>query len=269
MSPFDTHCHFEPGMDIPALVARARDAGLAGILAMGGSPEDDDGAAQAAAAAPGFVHAAYGFFPDRAALYPTAAARADAIRALRERVLAGGAVAIGEIGLDFSHDETPEERTLQRELFAAQLRLAGELALPCSIHSRGADADTVAILRECASPELVRSTRTGSLHCFVGPAAFAEALLPLGLRFGLTGILTFRSADELRGTVPTLPRDRLLVETDAPYLAPVPLRGKTCEPAFVVHTTARLADVLGIPPDKAAALTTANARALFLPGGAS
>lgn len=269
MNPFDTHCHFEPGMDIPRLVARAREAGLDGILAMGGSPEDDDGAAQAVAAAPGFVHAAYGIFPDRATHLPTAAARNEAIRALRERATGHGAIAIGEIGLDFSHGETPEERTLQRDLFAAQLRLAAELALPCSIHSRAAEADTVAILRECASPDLVRATRTGSLHCFVGPASFAEALLPLGLRFGLTGILTFRSADELRGIVPTLPRDRLLVETDSPYLAPVPLRGKTCEPAFVIHTTARLGELLGLSPDEAAALTTANARALFLPEAVS
>ncbi|MBQ6103763.1 MAG: TatD family hydrolase, partial [Kiritimatiellae bacterium] len=152
-------------------------------------------------------------------------------------------------------------------LFAAQLRLAAKLGLPCSIHSRDAEADTLALLRENLSPELAAAGRAGSLHCFVGSAEFAAALAPLGLSFGISGIVTFRSADALRAVVPLLPRDRILVETDSPYLAPVPLRGKPCEPAFAVHTARRVADLLGLPEDEAFALFDANARRLFaLPG---
>ncbi|MBR1836951.1 MAG: TatD family hydrolase, partial [Kiritimatiellae bacterium] len=169
----------------------------------------------------------------------------------------------GEIGLDYSHGEDAAARAAQRELFAAQVSLASELGLPCSVHSREAGADTVAILRERVSPDLAAGARSGSLHCFVGPAEFAEALAPLGLSFGLSGMLTFRNAAALRATVPALPRDRILVETDSPYLAPVPLRGRRCEPAFVVHTVRVLADVLGVAPEEAAALTASNARRIF------
>ena len=285
MTLFDSHCHFEPGDDLPALFARAREAGLGGLLAVGGSPEANACALAAASAAPGFAFAACGFEPDEAAALADPRdldARMAALEAtlLNKERPDGRApsespdgrapprpipIAIGEIGLDYSRGEDAAARARQRALFAAQLRLAARLGLPCTIHSREAEADTVAVLRENLSPDLVRDARAGSLHCFVGPAEFAAALVPLGLSFGLSGIVTLRSADALRALVPALPRDRLLVETDSPYLAPVPLRGRPCEPAFVVHTARRVAAQLGLPEPDAFALFGANARRIFVP----
>jgi len=291
---FDSHCHFEPGDDLPALFARAREAGLGGLLAVGGSPEANACALAAASAAPGFAFAACGFEPDEAAALADPRdldARMAALEAtlLNKERPDGRApsespdgrapsespdgrapprpipIAIGEIGLDYSRGEDAAARARQRALFAAQLRLAARLGLPCTIHSREAEADTVAILRENLSPDLVAAGRAGALHCFVGPAPFAAALAPLGLSFGLSGIVTFRNADALRAVVPTLPRDRILVETDAPYLAPVPVRGRRCEPAFAAHTARFLAGLLGLPEPDAFALFGANARRLYAP----
>lgn len=254
---FDSHCHFEPGDDAPALLSRARAAGLRGLLAVGGEATANRCALAAAAAAPDFAFAAVGFEPGEAGRVSPAAA----VAAIRE--CAPLLSAVGEIGLDYSHGEDAAARAAQRALFAAQVSLAAELGLPCSIHSRDAAEDTAAILRERLSPALAREARAGSLHCFVGPAEFAETLAPLGLSFGLSGILTFRNADALRAIVPTLPRDRILVETDAPWLAPVPLRGRRCEPAFVVHTVSVLARLLGVPMEDAARLVAENALRLF------
>ena len=262
---FDSHCHFEPGRDIAGELARAREAGLTGLLAVGGSPEADAGAAAAAALAPGFALAAYGIDRDAADTIDGPADLARRMDALEATLRESGAAAIGEIALDYSHGEDAAARVRQRALFAAQLRLAAKRALPCSIHSRNAEADTLALLRENLSPDLAAAGRAGSLHCFVGSAEFAAALAPLGLCFGLSGIVTFRSADALRAVVPLLPRDRILAETDSPYLAPVPLRGRPCEPAFVVHTARRVAALLGLPEADASALFDANARRLFSP----
>lgn len=262
MTAFDSHCHFEPETDAAAVLSRARSAGLLGLLAVGGSPEANDGALAAARLAPGFALPAVGFEPGEAGRTPPAAAEA-AVRAASPAL-----AAVGEIGLDYSRGEDAAARAAQRALFAEQVSLAAELGLPCTVHSRGAEADTVAILRERLSPALVRDARAGALHCFVGPSSFAEALLPLGLSFGLSGILTFRNAEALRAAVPALPRDRILVETDAPYLAPVPLRGRRCEPAFVVHVVAVLASLLGLGEAEAGALVAANARRLFAPASA-
>ncbi len=260
---FDSHCHFDAGRDIAGELSRARAAGLSGLLAVGGSPEADAGAAAAAALAPGFSRPAFGLEPDLAADLADPAGLADRLAALEARLAEGGAAALGEIGLDYSHGEDAAERARQRALFAAQLRLAAKLGLPCSIHSRDAEADTVELLRANLSPALAAAGRAGSLHCFVGPAEFAAALAPLGLCFGLSGIVTFRNADALRAVVPLLPRDRILVETDSPYLAPAPLRGRPCEPAFVLHTARRVAGLLGLPEDEAFALLDENARRLF------
>ena len=271
---FDSHCHFHPEDDVGALLSRAREAGLDGLLAVGGSPEADAGAVRAAALAPGFALAAFGLDRDLADSIADPADLARRMAALEERLRGADgpdgrapsrpkAAAVGEIGLDYSRGEDAAGRARQRALFAAQLRLAAKLALPCSIHSRGAEADTLDVLRENLSPELAAAGRAGSLHCFVGSADFAAALAPLGLFFGLSGIVTFRNADALRTVVPLLPRDRILVETDSPYLAPVPLRGRPCEPAFVVHVARCVAGLLGLPEDEASALFSANARRLL------
>ncbi len=266
MAPlFDSHCHFAPGDDVAGALARAREAGLSGLLAVGGTDEADAGARAAAALAPGFALPAFGLDRDAADAIPDPAALDARLAALEEALVSGGAAAVGEIGLDYSHGEDEAARARQRALFAAQLRLAGKLGLPCSIHSREAEEDTVVILRGNLSPELAAAGRAGALHCFVGSAEFAATLAPLGLFFGLSGIVTFRNAGALRAVVPLLPRERILVETDSPYLAPVPLRGRPCEPAFAVHTARCVADLLELPEDQAFALLDANARRLFAP----
>ena len=261
---FDSHCHFIPSDDIPSLLQRAREAGLCGLLAVGGGAEANEGAILATRTAPGFARFSLGFEPDAVdTITPT-----EAISYLESTIttLASEGLrpsAIGEIGIDYSREPSPAERKAQRDLFSAQLDFAARLSLPCTIHSRDAEADTIAILKEHLSPALIRENRPGSLHCFVGPASFAESLLPLNLCYGLSGSLTFRNADSLRAIAKTLPRDRILVETDSPYLAPVPKRGKTCEPAFVVHTARLLASLLELDENEAFALTARNALRLF------
>lgn len=159
------------------------------------------------------------------------------------------AVAVGEIGLDYHY--SPETRKSQLELFGRQLELAKALDLPVSIHTRDADDDTLGLLREIPS--------RGIIHCFTGTPPFCRALLDLGFMISISGIVTFRAADNVRQSALVVPDDRILIETDAPFLAPVPMRGKQNEPAFIVHTAKFLAALRGTPPEVFAALTTANA----------
>lgn len=258
---FDSHCHFERSDDVAALVREARSAGLSGVLATGGSAEANETALSAHSADPDFVFAAVGFEQGEEGAVSVDQAL-ETVRAAAPSI-----ACVGEIGLDYSHGESEDSRRAQRALFAAQVSLAAELRLPCSVHSRGAEADVAAILAERLSPELAREGRAGALHCFTGPASFAEKLVPLGMSFGLSGILTFEGADALRRIVPGLPRDRLLVETDSPFLAPVPHRGERCRPALVAHTASRLAAILGMSGDEAAALCRENAMRIFAPHG--
>ena len=168
-----------------------------------------------------------------------------------------GVAAVGEIGLDYHY--SPETRAAQRELFAQQLERARALDLPVVIHTRDADDDTLGLLREIPSK--------GIIHCFTGSPAFCRALLDLGFFISISGIVTFRAADNVRESALVVPDDRILVETDSPFLAPVPLRGRANEPAFVVHTAKFLADLRGTPFDDLAALTTRNALAILSPKG--
>ena len=165
----------------------------------------------------------------------------------------GGIRAVGEIGLDYHY--SPETRTAQMELMARQLDLARRLNLPVIVHTREADDDTLALLR--ATP--VR----GVAHSFTGSPAFCRALLDLGFYISISGIVTFKAADNVRETALVVPDDRLLVETDTPYLAPVPKRGRPNEPAFVTHTLEFLARLRGSPAESLAETTSANAAALF------
>ena len=185
--------------------------------------------------------------PDRAA---------DVVRA--QIAATPGTRAVGEIGLDYHYDFSP--RDVQMDVFRAQVRLARELALPVVIHTREADDDTIAILREAGGGEV-----SGVLHCFTGGPSLARAGLDLGLYVSLAGIITFPKAAELRETVRAVPVDRLLTETDSPFLAPVPYRGKRNEPAHV----ARVADVLGsmhgLSADELGRRAAANFHTLFRP----
>lgn len=168
-------------------------------------------------------------------------------------------VAVGEIGLDYHYDHSPRE--VQREVFRRQIRVARRLGLPVSVHHRDAEEDFLAIadeerLGECGAV----------LHCFTAGEALCRAALERGFFVSFSGILTFRNAEDLRRTARIVPPDRLLVETDSPYLAPIPHRGRRCEPAMVVETARRLAAVRGETPAEVEAATDANFRRLFLPG---
>jgi TatD DNase family protein len=166
-------------------------------------------------------------------------------------------IGIGETGLDYYYDHSDRDR--QRDSFRAHIAASRETGLPIIVHTRDAEADTAAMLGE----EMGKGAFTGVIHCFTASADFARIALDLGLYISISGIVTFKNATDLAETARQIPEDRLLVETDSPFLAPVPMRGKPCEPALVAHTARRLAELRGISPDSLAALTTANFHRLF------
>ena len=194
-------------------------------------------------------HAAHEFADD-------AGRAAEVVR--RQIAETPGARAIGEIGLDYHYDYSP--KGVQQDVFRVQLRLARELGRPVIIHTREADVDTVAILREEAVDAV-----GGVFHCFTGTPDLARAGLDLGLHISLAGIVTFPRAAELRETAKSIPPGRLLTETDSPFLAPVPHRGKRNEPAYVARVVQVLADLHGMTPEDLAARAAANFHSLFRP----
>ena len=168
--------------------------------------------------------------------------------------------AIGEIGLDFYYDHSPREVQIQR--FREQLNLAARLHKPVVIHCRDAEEDLLNALKDYA-PLVSSDTIPGIIHCFSGTEGFGKECLKLGFYISISGIITFKKADELRSAVETFPIEKLLVETDSPYLAPMPMRGKKCEPAMVVHTAKKLAELKKIPFEELARVTTESARRVF------
>ena len=245
MELFDTHAHFEgTSEETAAALSRAFAAGVTRVMAVGGSDALNAGVARAASAASAAgtpsVYRAVGWDRDQVG------------RDLPELDLSGVS-AVGEIGLDYHY--SPETRKEQMDLMARQLELASARGLPVVIHTRDADSDTLGLLREIPSK--------GVIHCFTGTPPFCRELLDLGFYISISGIVTFRAADNVRESAAVVPDDRLLVETDSPFLAPVPLRGQANEPAFVTHTAEFLAKLRGTDLDAFAALTTANALSLF------
>jgi TatD DNase family protein len=166
-------------------------------------------------------------------------------------------IAWGEIGLDYHYDNSPRE--VQREAFRKQLRMARERGLPISIHTREAEADTLAIL----DGEWRDSGLGGVIHCFTGTRAFAEAAVELGFLISFSGVVTFKKAEDLRETARRLPMDRVTIETDAPFLAPVPYRGRRNEPAYVVETARALAELRGTTVEEIGRATSENFARLF------
>ena len=166
-------------------------------------------------------------------------------------------VGIGETGLDYYYEHSPREA--QQQSFRAHIAAARETGLPVIVHTRDAEEDTIGILAE----EMAAGPFSGVIHCFSSDKALAEAALDLGLHISVAGIVTFKKAEALREAVAAVPLERLLVETDAPYLAPVPLRGKRNEPANVVHTAAKLAEIKGVAPEVLAAATGETFHQLF------
>jgi TatD DNase family protein len=257
----DSHCHLADetfASDLDAVIARAKEAGLERVLVVleAGNEKEAAQAERVAAAWPE-TRFTIGVHPHQAHQFAADPARAAAV--VREQFAATpSARAIGEIGLDYHYDFSP--RDVQQAVFRSQLRLARELGRPVVIHTREADQDTLAILDDEGG-----GTLGGVLHCFTGTDALADAGLALGLFVSLAGIVTFPKAGPLRETARRVPLDRLLVETDSPFLAPVPYRGKRNEPAYVARVVEALADMHGVPPERLADRTTANFHSLFRP----
>jgi TatD DNase family protein len=251
----DSHCHldFEDFReDLPAVLGRARAAGVAAMVCVG-SGGDLATAERAAelAAKESDVFAAVGIHPhDAGKILP------DFWPVLEKLARAERVVGIGETGLDYFYDHSP--RQVQREVFTRFLELATTATRPVICHVRDAHDDAIEILRAGPIPEA-----TGVLHCFSGNVEQARSYLDLGLFLSFSGVITFKKAEDLRKAAAFAPIERILVETDAPYLAPVPHRGRRNEPAFVLQTLEALAKIRGISPEEAAQATTANACRLF------
>jgi TatD DNase family protein len=254
----DSHCHLageEFAGDLREVVSRAREAGLTTvlcILAAGNAAES----ARAVAVRDAWPEAQFaaGIHPHQALEYSNAG-RAP-VELVRATVALEGACAVGEIGLDYHYDFSPRE--LQQEIFAGQVALARELRLPVVIHTREATDDTFRILQEAGEGEV-----RGVFHCFTGDEPMARAALDLGFHISFAGIVTFPKAGTLRDVARMVPADRLLAETDSPYLAPVPHRGTRNEPAHVAHVIATLAEVRGTPAAEIAVQVARNFETLF------
>jgi TatD DNase family protein len=250
----DSHCHLDPmryGADLPDVLARARGAGVVGFVVIGTRAADSEAAAALAARETDVVAAA-GIHPnDTTEVEPGEWERIVAL------VEAGRVRAVGETGLDWYRTTAPPD--VQREFFERHIRLAQRSGLPLVIHTRESTRDVLDMLREARG----RGPVSAVLHSFTGTAAEAAEAVELGCHLGFAGMVTFRSNGVLRETAATVPLERLLVETDSPFLSPEPLRGTRNEPARVVHTAACLALARGEPLDAFAAATTANARRVF------
>lgn len=254
MRLIDSHCHIDgPRFDEDRddAVRRALEAGVVAMLNVGtGSPSEDSFERTLALTEEyDLVYGSAGIHPHDASEYSD-----EVEERLRKLINSSGKmIAWGEIGLDYYYDHSP--RDVQRDVFRRQIRAAREEGLPIIIHSRDANDETVSILTEECSYE---GFRGGIMHCFGGTASMAEALMPLGFLISFAGNVTFKNADELREAARAVPRDRLLVETDCPYLTPVPHRGKRNEPCFVADTARFLAEFYGESPEDLAEQTTKN-----------
>lgn len=250
----DSHCHLDyfRADEIEAILTRAATGGVGEVVSIG-TRLAESGKLRALASAHPNVWCTVGVHPHNVGEGDVPTPEAIAAETAYPRV-----IGVGESGLDYFYDKAPRDR--QQATFRAHIQAARLTRLPLAIHARDADADIAAILRdEWDSGGNFRFV----LHCFSSTRVLAEAGVALGGYVSFSGILTFPKSNELREIARDLPEDRLLVETDAPYLAPVPNRGKRNEPAFVVHTAAALAQVRGLEPAALADLTTANFRRLF------
>jgi len=250
----DSHCHLNyKGLveDQQGVLARARAAGVEAMLNISTRQSEWDDVIGVAERETD-VWASVGIHPHEADSHPDVQTATLVEKARHPRV-----VGIGESGLDFYYDHSDRER--QRASFRAHIAAARETGLPIIVHTRDAEEDTAAILAE----EMGKGAFGGVIHCFTASADFARTALDLGLYISLSGIVTFKNAKDLQETAKTVPIKRLLIETDSPFLAPVPHRGKPCEPAFVADTARFVADLLKIPTERVAKQTSANFRTLF------
>lgn len=250
----DSHCHLNyEGLieDQPAVLARARAAGVGRMLNISTRASEWD-AVIATAERESDVMASVGIHPHEADIHPDVETVTLVEKARHPKV-----IGIGESGLDYYYDRSDRDR--QRQSFRSHIAAARETQLPLIVHTRDAEDDTYAILAE----EMGKGRYPALIHCFTASRDFADKVLALGLYVSISGIVTFKNARDLQETAKTIPRDRLLVETDSPFLAPVPHRGRPCEPAFVADTARFLADLRGETLEALAETTTANFHTLF------
>ena len=254
----DSHAHIdgpEYDHDRDEVISRAHDSGVKTILNVGTGDPHSDAFARAVhlAKANENIYAAIGVHPHDARLYDDAAeAKINQLMTENSKVIAWG-----EIGLDYHYDNSPRE--IQREVFRRQLQAANARGLPVVIHTREADADTVEILREGS----FKKSPAGIMHCFSGSLELARAAMELGFYISFSGNITFKKAEDLRIIAAEIPLDRLLIETDCPYLTPVPFRGKRNEPARVVDVARGLAEVRRMSLEEIGQVTSGNFAALF------
>lgn len=249
----DTHCHLNhPDLagDIADVLKRAREAGVGRIICAGFDMESSREAVRQAHESP-MVYATVGIHPHDASKF-----RAEDEEELTQLCREKKVVALGETGLDYHYDLSPRET--QQQVYRLHIRLAQKLSLTLVIHSREAGDDTLDILEDEGMPD-----RGAVLHCFSGDIDMARRALGIGCYLGIAGPITFKNADDFRGTVEGLPLESLLIETDAPYLAPHPYRGKRNEPAYVRLVAEKLAELRGISLPEVASHTTSNAERLF------
>lgn len=250
----DSHCHLNyKGLieDQQNVLERARASGIDLMLNIATRESEWDAVLDTAIRAPD-VWATVGIHPHEADEHPHIDTAKLVARAAHPRV-----VGIGETGLDYYYDHSDRDR--QRSSFRSHIVAARETGLPLIVHTRDAEDDTLAVMRD----EMGKGAYTGVIHCFTASGAFADAALELGFYISISGIVTFKSAKDLQETAARLPIDRLLVETDSPFLAPVPHRGRPCEPAFVADTAKFLANLRGESLEDLAAATSTNFRTLF------
>jgi TatD DNase family protein len=255
MDLFDTHAHLDDDRfrdDLSAVVDRATAAGVTHVLCVATTAADSGHCVDIAGRFP-TVWASVGIQPNH-----VAEAGPDDWSTIEKLAAGPRVVALGETGLDRYWNFTPFPR--QEDFFARHLALSRRTGLPVVIHCREAEADVVRMLREDFDRD---GPVRGVMHSFTGDRPTADACVAMGLYVSFAGMVTYKNAPELRAVAATVPADRLLVETDCPYLAPVPVRGKRNEPAYVVHTAALLAEVRGVAADELAAQMSRNARALF------
>ncbi len=254
----DSHCHLEyKGLveDQPAVLARARAAGVGGFLSIS-TRQSVWAQVIATAEREADVWASVGIHPHEADGHADLGEAALLEAAAHPRV-----IAIGETGLDYYYDHS--DRETQKALFRRHISVSRQTGLPIIIHTRDAEDDTAAIL----SDEMKQGAFPALIHCFTASADFARKVLDLGLTISLSGIVTFKNARDLQAIAAELPEDRILVETDAPFLAPIPHRGRTCEPAFTADTARFVAGLRGVSPDALAETTTRNFTRLFTKAG--
>jgi TatD DNase family protein len=251
MEWIDVHAHLDKLEEgVEASIANARSVGVRKIITIGTEPADHPVVLDIARKYYPDVYCTLGVHPHDGKVYTDAAGKF-----IEDNASDRSVVAVGEIGLDYYYNESPVAQ--QHHAFRSQLEIAKRTGLPVEIHTRDAEEDTIEILKE------FKGDVKGIIHCFTGTEWLARQALDLDFNISISGVVTFKNADSLRSTVKFVPLDRMHVETDAPFLAPVPMRGKKNTPAFVVHTAQFVADLKGISVGQLAEQTRKNALAMF------